>query len=55
MATPWSKTYKAENHTFRKFRDGDHDWKRLDTKIFEADQKSRRAQSEKLGLEGTVE
>ena len=23
MATPWSKTYKAENHTFRKFRDGD--------------------------------
>jgi NADPH-dependent glutamate synthase beta subunit-like oxidoreductase len=37
VATPWSKTYKAENHTFRKFRDGDHDWKRLETKIFEAD------------------
>jgi NADPH-dependent glutamate synthase beta subunit-like oxidoreductase len=37
VATPWSKTYKAENHTFRKFRDGDHEWKRLDTKIFEAD------------------
>ena len=37
MATPWSKTYKAENHTFRKFRDGDHDWERPGENIFEAD------------------
>ena len=37
MATPWSKTYKAENHTFRKFRDGDSDWPDWESKIFDAD------------------
>ena len=37
MATPWSKTYKTENHTFRKFRDGEHEWKRWEAQIFDAD------------------
>ncbi len=37
MATPWSKTYKAENHTFRKYHDGDFKWSDLETQIFEAD------------------
>ena len=37
MATPWSKTYRDEGHTFRKFRDGDHRWTDLESKIFEAD------------------
>jgi len=37
VATPWSKTYKGDNHTFRKFRDGDHDWERPGENIFEAD------------------
>ena len=37
MATPWSKTYKAENHTFRKFRDGDSEWPDWESKIFDAD------------------
>ena len=37
MATPWSKTYKAENHTFRKFRDGDAEWPDWEANIFDAD------------------
>ena len=37
MATPWSKTYRTENHTFRKYRDGDHRWPDLESQIFEAD------------------
>ncbi len=37
MATPWSKTYKAENHTFRKFREGEQGWKRFGDQIFDAD------------------
>lgn len=37
MATPWSKSYKDENHTFRKFRDGDHAVNRFVDQIFEAD------------------
>ncbi len=37
MATPWSKTYKAENHTFRKFRDGDAEWSSFGAQIFDAD------------------
>ena len=37
MATPWSKTYKDENHTFRKFREGETDWKRWEAQIFSAD------------------
>ena len=37
MATPWSKTYRTEGHTFRKFRDGDHDWPDFESRIFDAD------------------
>ena len=37
MATPWSKTCRTENHTFRKFRDGDSDWPDLESQIFDAD------------------
>nr|VFJ62461.1 MAG: NADPH-dependent glutamate synthase beta chain [Candidatus Kentron sp. FW] len=37
MATPWSKTYRAENHTFRKFKDGDDEWSNWEAKIFVAD------------------
>ncbi len=37
MATPWSKTYKGEGHTFRKYKEGDHVWSNLEAKIFEAD------------------
>jgi len=37
VTTPWSKTYKDENHTFRKFRDGDHVVKHFMEQIFEAD------------------
>ena len=37
MSTPWSKTYQTENHTFRKFRDGEHGWKRWEAQIFDAD------------------
>ena len=41
MATPWSKTYKGENHTFRKFKEGQHEWKRWEDKVFEADHSHR--------------
>ena len=37
MAIPWSKTYRAEGHTFRKFRDGDHAWPDFESRIFDAD------------------
>jgi len=37
VATPWSKTYKAENHTFRKYHDGDSKWPSMEVQIFEAD------------------
>ena len=37
MATPWSKTYRAGNHTLRKFRDGDDRWPDMGSRIFEAD------------------
>lgn len=37
MATPWSKTYKGEGHTFRKFKEGDHVWSKLESQIFEGD------------------
>nr|VFK41134.1 MAG: NADPH-dependent glutamate synthase beta chain [Candidatus Kentron sp. SD]VFK46293.1 MAG: NADPH-dependent glutamate synthase beta chain [Candidatus Kentron sp. SD]VFK79981.1 MAG: NADPH-dependent glutamate synthase beta chain [Candidatus Kentron sp. SD] len=37
MATPWSKTYRAENHTFRKFKDGDSEWSDWEANIFAAD------------------
>nr|VFJ42401.1 MAG: NADPH-dependent glutamate synthase beta chain [Candidatus Kentron sp. DK]VFJ45441.1 MAG: NADPH-dependent glutamate synthase beta chain [Candidatus Kentron sp. DK] len=37
MATPWSKTYRAENHTFRKFKEGDNKWPKWEADIFVAD------------------
>jgi NADPH-dependent glutamate synthase beta subunit-like oxidoreductase len=37
MATPWSPTYKGENHTFRKFREGDTEWNNWESQIFDAD------------------
>lgn len=37
MGTPWSKTYRDENHTFRKYRDGDQVWNSFTEQIFEAD------------------
>jgi len=37
MATPWSKTYRAENHTFRKFKDGNNEWPSWEADIFVAD------------------
>ena len=37
MATPWSKTYKDKNHTFRKYREGEHVWDQWQTQIFSAD------------------
>ncbi|MDX1433531.1 MAG: NAD(P)-binding protein [Gammaproteobacteria bacterium] len=41
MATPWSKTHREPNHTFRKFRDGEHDWPSLEEMIFDADHSHR--------------
>ncbi len=37
MATPWSKTHKRENHTFRKFVDGDSKWSNWEAMIFNED------------------
>jgi NADPH-dependent glutamate synthase beta subunit-like oxidoreductase/Pyruvate/2-oxoacid:ferredoxin oxidoreductase delta subunit len=37
MATPWSKTYRAENHTFRKFKEGENKWSNWEASIFVAD------------------
>ncbi|MBF2760659.1 MAG: FAD-dependent oxidoreductase, partial [Ectothiorhodospiraceae bacterium AqS1] len=37
MATPWSKTYRADNHTFRKFKEGDDRWPSWESSIFDAD------------------
>ncbi|MBT8419338.1 MAG: NAD(P)-binding protein [Gammaproteobacteria bacterium] len=37
MATPWSKTYRAENHTFRKFKEGESTWSNWEASIFVAD------------------
>ncbi|GMQ96903.1 MAG: NAD(P)-binding protein [Gammaproteobacteria bacterium] len=41
MSTPWSKTYKGEGHTFRKFKEGEHEWKRWEDMVFEADHSHR--------------
>jgi NADPH-dependent glutamate synthase beta subunit-like oxidoreductase len=41
MATPWSKTYKGEGHTFRKFREGDNEWNSMEDKIFNEDHSHR--------------
>ena len=38
MSTPWSKTLKIEDHTIRKYRDGEHKWKRWEEQIFVADE-----------------
>ena len=38
MTTPWSKIEKADNHTFRKFKDGDNRWKDWTAQIFSADE-----------------
>ncbi len=38
MTTPWSKIEKADNHTFRKFKDGDNRWKDWTAQIFVADE-----------------
>lgn len=37
MATPWSKTQRTDNHTFRKFREGDTTWSSWEAMIFDAD------------------
>ncbi|MCP5142312.1 MAG: NAD(P)-binding protein [Chromatiales bacterium] len=37
MATPWSKTHKGEGHTFRKFKEGNYDWRSWGDKIFNED------------------
>ncbi|TNG00683.1 MAG: FAD-dependent oxidoreductase [Gammaproteobacteria bacterium] len=41
MATPWSKNYKGENHTFRKFREGDDQWSNWEDQIFNEDHSHR--------------
>ena len=41
MATPWSKTYKGEGHTFRKFREGDNEWNSMEDMIFNEDHSHR--------------
>ncbi|MBX2823197.1 MAG: NAD(P)-binding protein [Gammaproteobacteria bacterium] len=38
MGTPWSKTYKNDDHTLRKFKDGDQKWKNWTQQIFVADE-----------------
>jgi NADPH-dependent glutamate synthase beta subunit-like oxidoreductase len=38
MTTPWSKSEKSDNHTFRKFKDGDNKWKNWVDDIFSADE-----------------
>jgi NADPH-dependent glutamate synthase beta subunit-like oxidoreductase len=38
MTTPWSKIEKADDHTFRKFKDGDNRWKDWTAQIFVADE-----------------
>jgi glutamate synthase (NADPH) small chain len=37
MATPWSKTQRSENHTFRKYEEGESNWSNWGAQIFEAD------------------
>ena len=37
MATPWSKTYKGDGYTFRKFKEGSYDWNSWTDKIFNED------------------
>jgi len=38
MTTPWSKTHKGEQHTLRKYEDGDISWKNWTQQIFVADE-----------------
>lgn len=37
MTTPWSKVHRMDEHTFRRFKDGEQDWSNWTSKIFEAD------------------
>ena len=41
MASPWSKTYHAPNHTLRKFHDGDAAWPSFEDMVFDADHSHR--------------
>jgi len=41
VTTPWSKTYQAEKHTFRKFREGEQKWSSWEDKVFDADHSHR--------------
>jgi len=41
VASPWSKTYREENHTLRKYHDGDHAWGSFEEMIFDADHSHR--------------
>jgi len=41
VTTPWSKTFKGEGHTFRKFREGEQAWKRWEEMVFDADHSHR--------------
>ncbi len=38
MTTPWSKTHKGEQHTLRKYADGESTWKNWTQQIFVADE-----------------
>ncbi|MBX2883382.1 MAG: NAD(P)-binding protein [Granulosicoccus sp.] len=38
MGTPWSKTHKLEDHTIRKFKDGETKWSKWTEQIFVADE-----------------
>jgi len=38
MGTPWSKTHKIEDHTIRKYKDGDYKWDKWTEQIFSADE-----------------
>jgi len=38
MTTPWSKTQKGEQHTLRKYADGETKWKQWSQQIFVADE-----------------
>jgi glutamate synthase (NADPH/NADH) small chain len=37
MSTPADNFVRENKHTYRRYKDGDHEWKRMSEKIFEAD------------------
>lgn len=41
MTTPWSKTRRGDNHTFRRYDDGDHQWTDWESMVFDADHSHR--------------